>query len=285
MFNIFFKKIKKSVFFIPIITIVAVINAGCQMQQQKNSMRFIGVPYEKSSPKVQEVLPLSPGRKKATSEEKNCLFLQDSGELDLKLREYDLQKVAEYRLFYMRASKRSSVSGWIQVYLPYILATFTQYGLPRELCYLPLVESSFNPNAVSYAGAAGLWQFMPATARQYGLEVSQGQDERFDPYKSTHAAARYLQDLLKKFPDWSLAVAAYNAGEGRIAAARDKPKIENFFDLQRRHRWWGADRELHQETQEYVFRFLAASQVLHQAEQQQAVSQEGVLVEEVFTAP
>lgn len=98
-------------------------------------------------------------------------------------------------------------------YMPLIKPVLENHGLPPELALLPAIESGFNPFAVSRSGAAGLWQFMPQTARRYGLRVDHIVDERYDIQKSTEAAARYLKDLYSFFKNWELALAAYNCGE------------------------------------------------------------------------
>ena len=123
-----------------------------------------------------------------------------------------------YRLTVSQKGVTGRVMERATAFLPLILAELRDRGLPRELAALPLVESAFEPRAVSRAGAAGLWQLMPATARRFGLIVDASCDERFDPRKATQAALRYLYWLHGHFRDWPLALAAYNCGEGALTA-------------------------------------------------------------------
>jgi membrane-bound lytic murein transglycosylase D len=119
--------------------------------------------------------------------------------------------------------------------LPYfnlIDGILTQYGLPKELKYLAVIESDLKSNALSIAGARGPWQFMLYTATGYGLKVNPSVDERTDYYKSTNAAAKYLLSLYKDFNDWLLVIAAYNGGPGRVYSAINKSGSHNFWKLQ-----------------------------------------------------
>lgn len=123
--------------------------------------------------------------------------------------------------------------------------------LPLGLVAVALVESGFNPFARSPKGAAGLWQFMPATARRYGLTIGNRRDDRTLLEESTRAAAKYLRDLYEQFGDWKLALAAYNAGEARIQRIIDRTGIHDFDEMVRRG-------YLPAETRNYVPSVLAA---------------------------
>ena len=131
--------------------------------------------------------------------------------------------------------------------------------MPAELAYLPLIESGFSTRAVSRAGAAGPWQFIPGTGRRYGLRIDHYVDERRDPVKSTEAAARYLRDLHEMFGDWHLALAGYNTGEGRIQRILDNGHAEDFWEM-------GERGFLYRETKDYVPGFLAALQIAAEPE-------------------
>lgn len=138
-----------------------------------------------------------------------------------------------------------------QIYLPYIKEVFAEKGVPDDLVYLPIIESDFNPQAVSPVGAAGLWQFMPRTGAIYNLRVNYWSDDRFDPERSTKSAAEHLLRLDKNFKSWVLALIAYNAGGGRISGAIKKVKSNNFNDLLEAG-------VLPKETEEYIPKYVAA---------------------------
>jgi len=126
-----------------------------------------------------------------------------------------------------------SIRSWGKPYFNLIENVLTQYGLPKELKYLAVIESNLKSTAVSRVGAVGPWQLMPQTARDLGLKVTRGNDERKNYYKSTRAAARYLKDLHKEFGDWLLVLAAYNGGPRPVYRAIHKSHSRNFWTLQR----------------------------------------------------
>lgn len=142
-----------------------------------------------------------------------------------------------------------------EYYYPMFEEALDRYELPLELKYLPVIESALNPIAVSRMGATGLWQFMLRTGKQYQLEVNSLVDERRDPYKSTEAAARYLNDLYQLYEDWNLVIAAYNCGPGNVnkAIARSGGRKD----------YWAIYYNLPRETRGYVPAFIAANYVMN----------------------
>lgn len=153
---------------------------------------------------------------------------------------------------------RHSVSymlGASNFYIPIFEEALEVYGLPLELKYLPVIESALNPKATSHAGAAGLWQFMVATGKQYGLEINSLIDERRDPIKSSYAAAHYLKDLYNIFGDWSLVIAAYNCGPENINKAIHRADGQADY--------WKIYPYLPRETRGYVPAFIAANYVMN----------------------
>ena len=152
------------------------------------------------------------------------------------------------------AHLRHSVSymlGATNFYVPIFEEALEAYQVPLELKYLPVIESALNPRAVSRVGAAGLWQFMLGTGKQYGLEVNSLVDERRDPVRSSYAAARYLRDLYRIFGDWNLVIAAYNCGPGNINKAIHRSGGEKDY--------WRLYPYLPAETRGYVPAFIAAN--------------------------
>ena len=156
---------------------------------------------------------------------------------------------------YMKAhgTYLTKMKGWGQPYFNLIESILNQYGLPRELKYIAVIESNLSTAATSHVGAGGPWQFMPYTARDYGLVVNGYYDERRDYFKSTHAASRYLLSLYKQFHDWLLVMAAYNGGPGRVYSAIKKSGSRNFWNLQY---------HLPAESRTYVKRFIATHYIM-----------------------
>lgn len=132
-------------------------------------------------------------------------------------------------------------------YFPLIVPILRENGIPEDFKYLMAIESACNPLARSGAGAAGLWQFMPATAKEYGLEVNSHVDERYNVVKSTYAACKYLKEAYSRFGDWISVAASYNAGQARISKQQESQYTEETLDLY-----------LVEETARYVYRIFAA---------------------------
>lgn len=160
---------------------------------------------------------------------------------------------AYYRNRWNRLKLISQVDNF-KLYYPLVVKIFREEGLPPDLALLAIVESNGEPWAVSKAGAAGLWQLMPGTARRLGLKVNRYIDERFDIEKSTRAAARYLKELYGRFKRWDLAIAAYNAGPGRIEKRLKRLGADEFWDLTK----------LPDETLNYVPKFYAVLSLVHE---------------------
>jgi membrane-bound lytic murein transglycosylase D len=156
---------------------------------------------------------------------------------------------------YMRNHSKYLIrmKGWGQPYFNLIENVLQQYGLPKELKYIAVIESNLSTGATSHVGAGGPWQFMPYTAKQFGLVVNGYLDERRDYFKSSHAAARYLLSLYKDLHDWLLVMAAYNGGPGRVYNAIKKSGSRNFWNLQY---------YLPEESRTYVKRFIATHYIM-----------------------
>ena len=131
-------------------------------------------------------------------------------------------------------------------YFPRLIEILKENNMPEDLIYLAVAESSLDINALSPAKAAGIWQFMAATGKQYGLEVNDDVDERYDPEKETVAACRYLRDAYSRYHNWATVCASYNAGTGRITNELSSQQVSNSFDLR-----------LVSETSRYVVRIIA----------------------------
>ncbi len=145
------------------------------------------------------------------------------------------------------------------LYFPIFERYLAKYGLPDELKYLSIIESGLNPRAISRARAVGLWQFMSATGRYYGLHNDWYVDDRMDPEKATEAACKYLRDLYGMFHDWELALAAYNTGPGNVKRAIRRSGYKNSF--------WEVYPNLPRETRSYVPQFVAITYAMNYLEE------------------
>lgn len=155
---------------------------------------------------------------------------------------------------YRRPSQTAYMLGWAKYYFPKFEKALEEAGLPTDLKYLAIVESALNPNAISRAGAGGLWQFMKPTAKECGLKCGTYVDERMDPEKSTKAAVQYLKTLYGMFGNWELVMAAYNAGPGRVRGAVKRAGSNDY---------WKVSKYLPVETRAYVPGFIAASYLMN----------------------
>ena len=143
------------------------------------------------------------------------------------------ETVKNYMILYAEKmpTKMGQMLGLAQYYMPIFEEAFRKYGLPLELKYMAIIESALNPVAVSRVGATGMWQFMHATARNYGLKIDSYVDERMDPVASVDAAARYLRDAYRIFGDWSLAISSYNCGSGNVNKAIKRSGRRDFWSI------------------------------------------------------
>jgi membrane-bound lytic murein transglycosylase D len=165
-----------------------------------------------------------------------------------------MNRQVEYYLDFFQNRNHNTFARWLArsgAYRDMIEEYLQEAGLPRDLVFLAMIESGFSKTARSRARAVGMWQFIRATARKYGLTVNSHIDERRDPVKATRAAIEYLSDLYEEFGSWYLAVAGYNAGEGKIRSAVRRQKSTNFWEL-------AQGRHLKLETKRYVPKLIAA---------------------------
>ncbi|HWK90614.1 MAG TPA: LysM peptidoglycan-binding domain-containing protein [Longimicrobium sp.] len=174
--------------------------------------------------------------------------------------QYDLPMVAnrwvQMELEFLVTQRHEVIAGWLRQadrYDEFVRDVFAFYGIPRDLHHLGMVESGYRPTVRSHAGAVGMWQFMSATGRGMGLRIDSLVDERMDPVRATHAAARHLRQLQRAFNgDWLLAAAAYNAGGGRITRGLQRYNARDFWELAERG-------NLARETVRYVPRLFAVT--------------------------
>lgn len=163
-----------------------------------------------------------------------------------------------------RKNMMGKMLGLSSYYFPIFEKALKAYDIPDELKYLPIIESSMNPHAVSRVGATGLWQFMFTTAKGYGLNMDNFVDERKDPVQASFAAAAYFRDAYESLGDWLLAIAAYNCGAGNVNRAIQKANSRDFWEIRP---------YLPQETRNYVPAFIAAVYVMNYAKNHQIMAQ------------
>ena len=211
--------------------------------------------------------PTDTGLEQLTDEE--LMILESKNGLFFDLDQHNNETV-EHFFAYFTHKARKTFAIWLErsePYIPHIREMFIKNGLPQDLVLLPFAESGYNVRAYSRAGAAGLWQFMPYTGRKYGLTVDWWVDERRDPYLATGAAISYLSDLHDIFGDWYLALAAYNAGEGKIARALKLSGATTFFELVEKNNTLPKKYRLKRETIQYVPKFIAISKIFQNLEE------------------
>lgn len=267
----------KQILLVCVIILFMSLPAGCALNGEgsffassgnNNADENIGQPIDDTPDELMEApeLPMDDGVPLGSAER---VAFHSTGYLDVNLTAEEKLQVERHFKYYLH-KQRSTFERYVQrseAYLPYVRSVFLEKGVPEEIVYLAIVESGFNSKAVSHAGATGMWQFMRFTGQHYGLAQNAWIDERRDPYKATVAAADYLLKLYDQFGDWHLAIAAYNAGEGKIGRALEQTGASSFFDLcklndnipQRKAR-------LRLETQQYVPRLLAVSKIMRNLE-------------------
>ncbi len=181
--------------------------------------------------------------------------------LALKQAKFDIPITVNRRVLHFIDYFQNVIPHYFQIYLersgryaPVMRRILRKHGLPEDLIYLAMVESGFSCQAYSRARAVGPWQFIASTGRRYGLKINYWVDERRDPIKSTHAAARYLRDLYDEFESWYLAAAAYNAGEGKVRHAMWQYGSADFWKISE-----GRRSCLRRETKQYVPKMIAAA--------------------------
>jgi membrane-bound lytic murein transglycosylase D len=155
---------------------------------------------------------------------------------------------------YKKADFTKTMMARMPLFFPLFEKALQKHGLPTELKYLSMIESGLNPTVISHARAGGLWQFMPATGREFGLYQDKYIDERFEPAKATEAACLYLKQLYRIFGDWELALASYNTGPGNVKRAMRRSRGTTF---------WTIYNVLPRETRSYVPQYVAMNYMMN----------------------
>ena len=208
--------------------------------------------------------PVAPKINSGALSREEMAALESTGQIDRMIPSHAKDDIALQYKYFLRDGRKimCKFSQNSEQYLAYARKVFRDRGMPEELANLAIVESGFRPGAVSRAGAAGAWQFMPFTGQKYGLAQDWWQDERLDPYRATEAAADYLQKLYNDFGDWPTAIAAYNAGEGKMSRAKEGTGGKDFFEVKAKNHLLDDKRQLREETTQYVPRFLAVTKIM-----------------------
>jgi len=176
-------------------------------------------------------------------------------EIPLNLPQVESKLLRYMNKFSFRKTGSYDLHKKAEKHLPQIASILESYDIPEDFKYIPLLESGMERSVVSHKGAGGYWQFMPQTARLYGLVVNGSRDDRKDIQKSTHAAARYLKDLYKQFGSWTLVAAAYNVGGGRLKSAIKRQNEDSYYQL-----------SLNAETSSYVYKLISIKEIIEKPE-------------------
>jgi membrane-bound lytic murein transglycosylase D len=177
-------------------------------------------------------------------------------------------------IYSKRKDMMGKMLGLSNYYFPIFEKALLAYNIPNEIKYLPIIESSMNPHAISRVGATGLWQFMFGTAKAYGLNMDNFVDERKDPIQASYAAAAYFRDAYDELGDWLLAIAAYNCGKGNVSRAIEKAGSRDFWEIRR---------FLPKETRDYVPAFIAALYVMNYPDKHDIAMQKSSLHQKTDT--
>ncbi|MCR4666514.1 MAG: LysM peptidoglycan-binding domain-containing protein [Desulfovibrio sp.] len=230
--------------------------SGCATNRQ-NGPVLEDITYEPDAKELD--LPLKP---------EEVAALKSTGEIDRNLSSTAMADTTkQFRHYLYGARKHITVSiERARQYLPYVREVFRQRNMPEELAYLGIVESGYRNEVSSHKGAVGVWQFMKTTGARYGLDADSWTDDRMDVYEATEAAAEYLKKLYGEFRDWPTAIAAYNAGEGKIRRAKKECGARNFFEIRERNETLSEQNQLREETKQYVPRFLAVIKIMRNLE-------------------
>jgi membrane-bound lytic murein transglycosylase D len=218
-------------------SLILEINGDPELSRQKDDLRFMISKL---------IVQIVASRHRVTAGKQSEIPLVMNADVEKEIRSFQTVE----RGFFLRSYHRSGL------YLPIILKQLEEAGLPKELAWLPLVESGFQVHVLSRARALGLWQFIPSTGYKFELKRDRWIDERMDVEKSTRAAIAYLKELHGLFGDWMTVLAAYNCGEGRVLRVISKQHI-NYLD-----HFWDLYRQLPHETARYVPRFLATLHII-----------------------